>query len=142
MPQGIRTVECRLFSYCKQLETVQLRGGVEVIAEEAFLGCTSLKTITIPHSVKIIKRDAFFDCEQLESVYLSEGVEEIGAGAFAKCPNLKEIVLPRSIQRIKNKTRGLGFDTFEESSNLTVTCIAGSKAAAYCKRKGIRFLYK
>lgn len=142
MPQGIRTVECRLFSYCKQLETVQLREGVEVIAEEAFLGCTSLKTITIPHSVKIIKRDAFFDCEQLESVYLSEGVEEIGVGAFAKCPNLKEIVLPRSIQRIKNKTRGLGFDTFEESSNLTVTCIAGSKAAAYCKRKGIRFLYK
>lgn len=141
IPGTLKEVKRGTFSDCQMLESVQISEGVEVIAETAFCGCSSLKTIEIPSSVKVIKKDAFLGCERLEKVYLNEGVEDIRAGAFAKCTNLKEVILPKSVQRIKTKRRGFEFDTFEECPKLTVICIAGSRAEAYCKRKGLRFLY-
>lgn len=140
IPGTLKEVKRGTFSGCQMLERVQIGEGVEVIAEAAFSGCISLKTIEIPGSVKVIKKNAFLGCELLEKVYLNEGVEDIRAGAFAKCTNLKEAVLPKSVQRIKTKRRGFEFDTFEDCPNLTVICVAGSKAQAYCKRKKLPFL--
>ena len=55
------------------------------IKNEAFTGCTSLKSITIPSAVTTIGDEAFFECRELSSISLPETVTSIGDSAFKDC---------------------------------------------------------
>ena len=68
-----------------------IRGGTKAIADDAFIGCSGLTSITIPDSVTSIGENAFAGCRGLTSVTIGSGVNKIGAFAFNECNGLKEV---------------------------------------------------
>lgn len=55
---------------------------VTAIGEDAFYGCSSLKSVVIPQSVKTIEAYAFADCTALENIELADSVIFVGERAF------------------------------------------------------------
>ncbi len=73
--------------------------GVEVkkIGKDSFLGCESLKSVTIPSGVTQIEAGAFLGCGSLRSISIPSGVTQIGYMAFWRCRNLSSIEIPGSV---------------------------------------------
>ena len=79
---------------------------VIAIAENAFLGCDKLVSVTVPDNREVyyeldaltlgfeILDQAFAECKALKTVNLTESVSHIGHGAFRDCPSLEEIYIP------------------------------------------------
>lgn len=76
------------------------KSGVTEIPDYAFLGCSSLKKVTLPSTVKKIGFQAFSECEALEEINLPEGLEDIGSNSFAYCKKLKSIKFPMKLKHI------------------------------------------
>ena len=58
------------------------------IAEQAFDGCTLIKTIQIPESIQIIDSQAFLGCSELEKVVIDNENIVINKNAFDQCNKL------------------------------------------------------
>jgi hypothetical protein len=69
---------------------------------DTFMGCTSLKSITIPDGITRIWGSAFYWATRLSEVIIWENsqLEEIGWGAFYNASSLKSIVIPDTVNRI------------------------------------------
>ena len=63
------------------------------IEDEAFKGCTNLKSITIPDNVTDIGDYAFSDCTSLESIKIPNSVTDIGCEAFSDCTSLNSVTI-------------------------------------------------
>ena len=124
----ISTIENQAFRDCINLKTINLESVTE-IDSEAFIGCSSLETITIsysetygvinncliekdtntlvlggknaviPTSVSIIGENAFYG-RYSGTLIIPEGVIEIKENAFALNPNLEVINISSSVQSI------------------------------------------
>lgn len=86
-------------------------GNVSMIGDEAFKGCTQLKSIVIPESVTLVGNNAFSGCSSLESIELAEGITKIGWSAFYNCKELKAINIPNGVAE-------LGYSAFENCEKL------------------------
>ena len=100
--------------------------SVTSIGYGAFLGITSLTSITIPNSVTSIG-DFAFDCTSLTSLDIPNSVTSIGEGAFAGCIGLTSVNIPNSVTEIS-------YRAFWNCTGLTSVNIAD--IAAWC---GIEF---
>lgn len=89
-----------LKNYLGSEENVIIPDEFTSIGSRAFVGCESVKTVTIPASVRVIGSQAFSKLQSLERVFFSEGLEIIESQAFFECANLKEANLPQSLQMI------------------------------------------
>lgn len=83
------------FQNCKKLQTVTFsEGSAEaVIGSEVFMGCLSLKTVSIPGNYTTIRRDAFNGCTSLKSFEWKKSSsstpnQTIEQGVFAACSSL------------------------------------------------------
>jgi len=86
---------------CTSLKSVaDLPASVTRIGDRAFIGCTSLASITLPASVTQIGGHAFDGCKSLASITIPESVTKIGEGAFNGCTSLASITLPSSVTQI------------------------------------------
>lgn len=83
------------------------------VGDRAFLGCTSLTSITIPDSVTSIGSSAFAGCTSLESVTIPDSVTSIDGYAFSGCTSLTSIIIPDSVTSI-------GFNVFPNETEVTV----------------------
>lgn len=72
------------------------------IGRNAFVGCDSMKEITLPKSVKYISRGAFSGCTSLTSIVIPKNIKEIGDWAFNECFSLKEVIVPENIELLSN----------------------------------------
>ena len=70
------------------------------IADNAFTGNSTVKTVTLPDTIKSIGDNAFQKCSNLTTVNLPDGLTEIGEGAFNRCGKLTDIVLPDTLTTI------------------------------------------
>ncbi len=75
---------------------VVIPSNVKYISD-AFVGCSSLTSITIPDSVTIIGGYAFCNCDSLINVTIPDSVTTIGEGAFQGCTSLISITIPDSV---------------------------------------------
>lgn len=68
--------------------------------DNAFYGCSKLKTITLPSHITTIGNNAFANCTSLESIVIPEGVTMIGNNAFANCTSLMSVEIPSTVTYI------------------------------------------
>ena len=96
---GVQTVDICTFAYCNNLEEVDL-GSVQLILDEAFFGCYSLKEITVPDSVTNIGERVFSNCSNLKKVTLGKGISTIPKETFSGCSYLEEIIFSDNLENI------------------------------------------
>ena len=74
---------------------------VKEIKNDAFDGCSLLKTVVLPTSVTKIGSNAFYNCSSLTSINLNDNIVEIGNSAFSHC-DLESIHIPANLKTINN----------------------------------------
>ena len=77
------------------LISVILKNPVD-IAENAFSGCTSLKSVSLPMGIKSIGAKAFFNCSGLSAILIPYTVDTVGAQAFYGCSSVRIFAMAKS----------------------------------------------
>lgn len=84
-----------------KLETVDFgNSSIKLIPKQAFMNCTSLKSIIIPKECKSILQSAFENCTSLSSVTFNDELSEILQFAFKNCKSLPQLKLPPELTHI------------------------------------------
>ena len=108
---------------------------VSQVAQNVFLQCSSLISISLPNTITAIGDRAFESCSKLTSMDLSKTkTTTIGTSAFASCGNLGTIILPTTLTII-------GTSAFKDDTNLrsvqklekTIVSIINKNAFLECK---------
>lgn len=108
--EGVQIIGNDAFLYCGRLMSVSIPNSVEHIGANVFRGCTSLKNVNIPNGLRYITR-ACFSSSGISSIDIPNSVIYIGDEAFAYAMSLKSITIPSSVEHI-------GRDVFIGCSNL------------------------
>jgi len=111
IPISVTIIEEEAFRGCTELKTITLPSRLSVIGDRAFSDCHLIESITIPGFLDIIGEEAFSDCHNLQTVTLISGVEEIKNNAFIRCSSLNSITIPDSVTSI-------GSGAFESCTDL------------------------
>lgn len=74
------------------------------IADDAFLSCEGVVSVTLPEGLTSIGENAFAYCAKLKTVNIPETVTNIGIGAFCGCASLEKVSIPDGIGVIREKT--------------------------------------
>jgi hypothetical protein len=123
LPKSLTSIGDYAFVGCTSLMSVTIPNGVTSIGERAFEDCTSLTGVTIPDSVTSIGRYAFVGCTSLTSVTIPGSVTSIGSSAFYGCTSLTSVTIPGSVtsigSRAFNSCASLTSVTFGAGSNIT-----------------------
>ena len=84
----------RLISAPLNLTEYIIRGGTEIIEDNAFSNHFVLFNITLPYTVKRIGNRAFWGCSNLGKVNMPAYVTNVGTQIFDGCRNLSKILIP------------------------------------------------
>ena len=90
--KSVKIVRARAFKGRRHLISVEFHDGVEIIEEEAFHGCHSLRSVKL-QGVKSIKKRAFSQCYSLTDAEFDDKLETIEQSAFNSTA-LKNIKIP------------------------------------------------
>ena len=134
VPSCVTVIGKHAFYRCRTLEGIEIPGSVTKIESEAFLSCSSLRTVILPNSVEKIGKNAFEYCRSLEDIRIPDSVTKIDAGTFSGCEALKNIVIPNSVEKIFKSA-------FNECKSLTIKCSHDSCAEQYAKENDIPVEY-
>ena len=88
------------FMGCSSLTSISLPDGVTSIGNGAFLSCIDLKSIILPDSVTSISDEAFWHCRSLTNIILPASITSINIVTFADCSSLTSITLPAGVTSI------------------------------------------
>ena len=105
IPSSVTHINEKAFANNPYLETVILPNELGRIAESAFEGATSLKSINL-RTVRIgeIGDRAFKDCVSLKEIVMPDTVHWIGESAFEGCTGLESVILNESLKNIFENT--------------------------------------
>ena len=87
------------FIRCNKIKSVSLPKSVVFIGNSAFAWCPNLERIELNSVISIDSR-AFMGCDKLNQVNLGKNLSYIGEKAFAYCPNLNSIEIPKTALKI------------------------------------------
>ena len=127
LPDTVTSLGMEAFSYCRNLESVQLSAfltqvegyafygcnrlgeinlpdTVTEIGDYAFASCLSLTQVTLPPELTTLAEGTFFDCGSLETVVIGNAVTELKARCFERCDSLTRIHIPASVKAIAENT--------------------------------------
>ena len=105
LPASVTSISRYAFDSCSNLQTVTFAARDTKTELEidigAFQNCTSLASFTYPENAAgIIWNNAFSGCTALRSVTLSSGLTKIYNGAFSGCTSLDSLSLPDTLTNI------------------------------------------
>ena len=100
-----------VFSDCTALKSIEIPASVETIEAAAFMGCSSLATVTFEKGSQLktigggyysssysYYYGAFLDCTALTSIEIPASVETIEAAAFMRCSKLATVTFEKGSQ--------------------------------------------
>ena len=116
---GVQIIGENAFRKCSSLKSVAIGGSVSSIGNYSFAGCKNLSTVTIQNGVTSIGNYAFSGCSGLTNITISSGVTSIGDCAFYNCSSLTSITIP-------DGATSIGDSTFWGCSNLSSITIPDS----------------
>ena len=105
IPNTVTQIGSRAF-LGTDLTYLNMGDGVTSIGENAFWGCSSLRTFDLSKSLKSIGNGAFEGCHSIESIVLPDGFESLGRFAFCSCEYIKTINIPKSVKYIGCASNG------------------------------------
>lgn len=118
LPNNVTIIGVNAFLGCSSLTSVTIPNSVTSIEVSAFNSCSSLTSVTIPSSVTSISQDTFCYCTSLTSVTISDFVTIIGDYAFYECSNLVAINYTGTEEQWNTITKGDGWNY-----NVPSTCV-------------------
>lgn len=90
------------FSGCTALKSIPLGEGLREIGAWCFSDCTALTSVVLPQSVSAIRENAFSGCSALQSVVMSANVTIVEDSAFEDCDKFKVIYFVGSAEQIES----------------------------------------
>lgn len=112
LADGVTSIGDNAFDGCSSLKSINLPEGVTSIGEYTFSGCSSLTSINLPDGMTSIGNGAFEGCSSLTNISLPDGITSISKVTFSGCTSLKSINLP-------NELTSIGNSAFSYCSSLT-----------------------
>jgi len=103
MPSTVSRIEECAFSECWQLASVDLAlnaSYLNFMGDEAFAGCSSLRTLTLPRRLTHIGEGAFSGCSLLNGIKLPDKLTYLGRFAFQSCTSLRSVNVPYKLSAI------------------------------------------
>lgn len=91
IPSSVTAIGSGAFLGLSSLTTITLPNTIDSIASSAFYGCTSLTDLIIPNSVKTIGDYAFRSCSNLSTLTLGKSLAHLGSYAFYYCSKLESV---------------------------------------------------
>ncbi len=79
----------------ESLESVRLTSAKKLY-QDAFAGCSRIKTVTLPNTLTEIGVRAFSECNALTGISIPDSVQKIEERAFYKCSALTTLKLPEN----------------------------------------------
>lgn len=138
--EGTRIIANNAFANCRNLESIIIPASVIRIGSEAFNGCENLTSIIIPESVTEIGDEAFEDCYSLKKATIGNSVKRIGCKAFHACFNMTEVTIGSSVTEISMGA----FEGCKELNSITIpesVAYLGDGVFWRCKDTILVFLY-
>ena len=126
LPTTIRRIDGYIFHGCTALKRIKLNEGLPKIGHAMFSSCTSLKTLRLPATVTEIENEAFYHAG-IERIILPDSVTRIGQSAFSHCEHLTDIAIPASVTEISE-------NAFTECPKFRLHAEEGSYAERYAKQ--------
>ena len=99
---GITEIPDYAFLGCRSLKKVTLPEGIRKIGFQAFSECVNLEEINFPRTLQDIGNNSFTYCERLDNLAFPSSMRHIGHNAFSFCSSLREVILPDGVKEIES----------------------------------------
>lgn len=90
-------IKMQAFIECTSLKSVSMPESMTWIGDSAFAGCTGLEQVEFSPNLTAIGSKSFYSCNGLTSVVVPDKVTSIESLAFFGCLNLESITIPASV---------------------------------------------
>lgn len=104
IPAGVTRIDDYAFQYREDFKRVEFAKPCKVkeIGRGAFSWCTNLEAIELPESVIDLKSQAFAYCDKLNTLKFPARLKHVGANCFSFCKSLREASLPATINELES----------------------------------------
>ena len=153
LPNTVKIIKTKAFVNLKNVKSLVIPYGVEVIEENAFgynyydgdNCCASLESIELPESLKTIGQYAFYGCTALKSIKFPGSLEEIPAYVLSKCTALTSVEISSGTKKICdyafNNCESLKTLTIADSvSSLGSNVFYGCSSIEYNTKDSVRYI--
>jgi hypothetical protein len=131
-PVSLASIGKYSFSECVGFKSLTIPSRVNSIGKYAFYGCTTLESIAFNERLDKLSDRMFYNCSSLKTVEIPKNITEIGGYVFAGCSSLETIFIPAEVTKV-------GEGQFHGSPGVTVLTSAGSAAAKFCEKNGVKW---
>lgn len=104
IPPTVKRIEKNAFKSNTTLENVIIQErngeGMEYIGDNAFYGCTNLKSINLPDTITYIGECVFRFDSSLDNVKLPNRIKTVKQMTFQSCSNLKNLELSEDLEEL------------------------------------------
>ena len=90
-----------VYDLCKNLKTVNVAEGVEILPKGMFYGVDNLENFNLPSTLRVIEDEAL-ERYPLNDIELPEGLESIGKDAFASS-KLTSVTIPSTVTKMGDR---------------------------------------